>query len=625
MKKKQRKYSKITETPEELRKVRRANNRSKFPRTKYKLAEKFKPFTSENFTNPNKKSQTRKRKKAKQGQLRKIVNTDSFLASKQKKTISSLRNPKQACKTGGDKTLKIPLKKSGPIPKKSKGQFPVARKQNGKKSVLTGNTRKTREAKRPAKVETTETESASQLGQKDQKKRTKCVRHNSEGNQNPLSKMNSLFKLKRREKFGMGREFLIDEKLITDLKILNKTSDYSVKNFEEFPEKNSNIGAIIRFDSMSQSASIVSMESQQKSRKFNENLLSMGSVLLNNLTQTFENSRKENASFVTTRSKNSFDFQPKPKHPIDVNFFSQVNNKIIKEESQDLFSIGLSLAEETSTVSRDCFLNNSGTHESLEILSPEPPSFPGKLTFCLASQRKSSKLARVGFLDEMLRVIFLRRMKCVFGFFRVFSEECGEVEEKNLRIHPQDTSDSRTKLMIKNIPNKYNIAQLAKLYNSDFQDRFDFLYLVMDAKTNCNQGYAFINMVPGSTKYDFFRRFNGSSWPHSRSGKKCRITYAKLQNKDPLDQVFLDKYYQECHKYWVPPKVILSKFPYMGPQLNMLEKRREMLLKNRQLSNMEFPPFYGAPFGPRHPHFPFLSYPVFIREQSAFGESVKRI
>ncbi|KAL9691008.1 hypothetical protein QQ045_011425 [Rhodiola kirilowii] len=55
--------------------------------------------------------------------------------------------------------------------------------------------------------------------------------------------------------------------------------------------------------------------------------------------------------------------------------------------------------------------------------------------------------------------------------------------------------DSRTTLMIKNIPNKYTSKMLLVAIDEQNKGTYDFLYLPIDFKNKCNVGYAFINML----------------------------------------------------------------------------------------------------------------------------------
>ena len=71
--------------------------------------------------------------------------------------------------------------------------------------------------------------------------------------------------------------------------------------------------------------------------------------------------------------------------------------------------------------------------------------------------------------------------------------------------------DTRTTLMIKNIPNKYTQAMLLETLNRNHSFSFDFLYLPIDFKNKCNVGYAFINFIDFRYIPNFYKEFDGNS------------------------------------------------------------------------------------------------------------------
>ena len=434
-----------------------------------------------------------------------------------------------------------------------------------------------------------------QISKVKQKKRNKTFRYNSEGNPNLQSelchkknfqaiqrKINEM--KKESEKRGAGD-------LMNALRILSRASDLSTQQVPLIEAKANEEDTFVTFDSQKQSYSMVSISSARKLNRFNQNLNSVSSIWLRNLTSSKVSSGMDNVSSCKTNSKISFEAQKKPRREDDVYFFSEVNNTPILEESIDNFEIKSYLTEENSDFtetkedSRGEDTSQGGIELGLEDL-PFPRNSQGNLDILGMSSLNSTSLENA---FSILKKIEKKNLK--FGFSELLNFE--KKKASSLTIDPSDERDPRTKLMIKNIPNKYNILQLANLYSREFQDQFDFLYLVMDSKTNCNQGYGFINMVPGPAKYAFFQALNDTSWPESRSGKKCKITYAKLQNKDTINQFFLDKYFQECHKYWVPRQVILKRFPELDLQLDLLEKRREFILTSRTGSGQVQTPFVG--------------------------------
>ncbi|XVF25533.1 hypothetical protein REPUB_Repub13aG0220600 [Reevesia pubescens] len=94
--------------------------------------------------------------------------------------------------------------------------------------------------------------------------------------------------------------------------------------------------------------------------------------------------------------------------------------------------------------------------------------------------------------------------------------------------------DTRTTLMIKNIPNKYTSKMLLAAIDENHRGTFDFLYLPIDFKNKCNVGYAFINMLSPSHIIPFYEAFNGKKWEKFNSEKVASLAYARIQGKAAL-------------------------------------------------------------------------------------------
>ncbi|GMI77723.1 MEI2-like protein 5 [Hibiscus trionum] len=94
--------------------------------------------------------------------------------------------------------------------------------------------------------------------------------------------------------------------------------------------------------------------------------------------------------------------------------------------------------------------------------------------------------------------------------------------------------DTRTTLMIKNIPNKYTSKMLLAAIDENHQGTYDFLYLPIDFKNKCNVGYAFINMLSPSHIIPFYEAFNGKKWEKFNSEKVASLAYARIQGKTAL-------------------------------------------------------------------------------------------
>ncbi len=85
--------------------------------------------------------------------------------------------------------------------------------------------------------------------------------------------------------------------------------------------------------------------------------------------------------------------------------------------------------------------------------------------------------------------------------------------------------------MIRNIPNKYTKELMRDRINYSFREKYDFFYLPIDFKNNCNLGYAFINFIDIDSIEPFFEEFHDKKWPMFNSIKICSITYARIQGK----------------------------------------------------------------------------------------------
>ncbi|XP_039018044.1 protein MEI2-like 1 [Hibiscus syriacus] len=94
--------------------------------------------------------------------------------------------------------------------------------------------------------------------------------------------------------------------------------------------------------------------------------------------------------------------------------------------------------------------------------------------------------------------------------------------------------DSRTTLMIKNIPNKYTSKMLLAAIDEHCRGTYDFIYLPIDFKNKCNVGYAFINMIDPQQIIPFYKAFNGKKWEKFNSEKVASIAYARIQGKAAL-------------------------------------------------------------------------------------------
>lgn len=94
--------------------------------------------------------------------------------------------------------------------------------------------------------------------------------------------------------------------------------------------------------------------------------------------------------------------------------------------------------------------------------------------------------------------------------------------------------ETRTALMIRNIPNKYNQKMLLSTLEEGHKGHFDFIYLPIDFKNKCNVGYAFINFTKPEFIEAFYKEFHGKKWGRFNSEKVCEITFARIQGRQQL-------------------------------------------------------------------------------------------
>ena len=97
---------------------------------------------------------------------------------------------------------------------------------------------------------------------------------------------------------------------------------------------------------------------------------------------------------------------------------------------------------------------------------------------------------------------------------------------------------SRTTIMVRNIPNKYNQKMLLEMLDKHSYAQYDFFYLPIDFKNRCNLGYAFINFTNSWAAADFYDTFHDRKWPDFNSRKVCAVTYARVQGRESLIQHF---------------------------------------------------------------------------------------
>ncbi|XVF43855.1 hypothetical protein PTKIN_Ptkin02bG0073500 [Pterospermum kingtungense] len=138
--------------------------------------------------------------------------------------------------------------------------------------------------------------------------------------------------------------------------------------------------------------------------------------------------------------------------------------------------------------------------------------------------------------------------------------------------------DSRTTVMIKNIPNKYSQKLLLNMLdnhcihcNEQFADgddqplsSYDFVYLPIDFNNKCNVGYGFVNMTSPQATWRLYKAFHNQHWEVFNSRKICEVTYARVQGLEALKEHFRNSKFPCELDHYLP--VVFSP-PRDGKQL----------------------------------------------------------
>ncbi|XP_019176097.1 PREDICTED: protein terminal ear1 homolog isoform X2 [Ipomoea nil] len=141
--------------------------------------------------------------------------------------------------------------------------------------------------------------------------------------------------------------------------------------------------------------------------------------------------------------------------------------------------------------------------------------------------------------------------------------------------------DSRTTVMIKNIPNKYS--------------------------NKCNVGYGFVNMTSPQATWRLYKAFHQQTWEVFNSRKVCEVTYARLQGLEALKEHFKNSKFPceaEAEEYmpvvFSPPrdgKALTHPVPIVGRQLLLTSKEDEGEGEEEEESNVEKMGYGGAGAG----------------------------
>ena len=168
--------------------------------------------------------------------------------------------------------------------------------------------------------------------------------------------------------------------------------------------------------------------------------------------------------------------------------------------------------------------------------------------------------------------------------------EIGQRGERQL-INLDDIAsgkDTRTTVMIRNIPIKYTDKMLQKEIE-EFNEKYDCLYMPYDYEKGGNKGYAFINFIHPLHILMFFEKFQNKTWTHFESKKICELNFANFQGiaeiqkhaknykglKKPIFVTGLDS----MKKLEIPKKYI-NKVKNANPKMKYKENKDIILIKS---------------------------------------------
>ncbi|XP_027337577.1 protein terminal ear1-like [Abrus precatorius] len=133
-------------------------------------------------------------------------------------------------------------------------------------------------------------------------------------------------------------------------------------------------------------------------------------------------------------------------------------------------------------------------------------------------------------------------------------------------IVESSSRDTRTTVMIKNIPNKYSQKLLLNMLdnhcihcNEQIGDgdeqplsSYDFVYLPIDFNNKCNVGYGFVNMTSPEATLRLYKAFHLQHWEVFNSRKICEVTYARVQGLEALKEHFKNSKFPCEMEHYLP-------------------------------------------------------------------------
>jgi len=126
--------------------------------------------------------------------------------------------------------------------------------------------------------------------------------------------------------------------------------------------------------------------------------------------------------------------------------------------------------------------------------------------------------------------------------------ETGDIRRHPLCARPSERaagdcqSGARTTMMIRNIPYKYSVDELAaEIEDSGFQGMFDLVYLPLLAKSLGNRGFAFVNFTSPTAACEFQHLFSKRRFSQHQEqfSKAASVSYAQKQGLSSYNHMFL--------------------------------------------------------------------------------------
>lgn len=100
--------------------------------------------------------------------------------------------------------------------------------------------------------------------------------------------------------------------------------------------------------------------------------------------------------------------------------------------------------------------------------------------------------------------------------------------------------ETRLTVMLKNIPNGFTQEYMLRILDNYVENEYDFFYMPVDFKTNCNLGFGYISLTTSESVIALYNNLNGKRWPNTPSTKICEIAFARMQGRNDMQRLCKD-------------------------------------------------------------------------------------